>query len=184
MGAPGPEVRKRELTRLLALAGVVALLTGRNGASQQAQQPPSITFGMAKVSLGMSVQQVEQHLSEAGRHIQFLPDKRTAIVSVSGNPGDSEGQVTFSGGRAIYAEFQMPEVQNADELAQEIAGAVDSMDTKTCMVSNFSAHGTGGGHSESIFECGSRRFDVMTVQSFGSTVRTINVNIKIGQIVE
>jgi hypothetical protein len=164
---------------------MVALLTGRNGgALQQTQDQPSVTFGMAKVSLGMTVQQVEQHLSEAGRHIEFLPDKQTAIVRVNGHLEDLEGQVTFSRGSAVYAQFQMPAVQSADELAQEIAGAVDSMDTKTCTVANFSAHGTGGGHSESIFKCGPRTFDVMTVQVLGSSARTINVDIEIGQITE
>jgi len=154
-------VRRRKaemtLTRLWSLAVLVALLVGSNGVSQKTREQPSVTFGMAKVSLGMTVQQVEQRLSEAGRHIQFLSDKKTAIVYVGGNSaGDSEGQVTFSRGIVIYAEFQMSSVQSADELAQEIAGAVDSMDTKTCAISNYSSHGTGGGFSQSIFDCGPR----------------------------
>lgn len=172
------------MTLTFVLAGVVALLTGRNDAFQRVQQQPSISFGMARVSLGMTVQQVEQSLSEAGRHIQFLPDRKTAIVYAGGNPGDSEGQVTFSGGRATYAQFQMPNVQGADELAQEVAGAVDSMDTKTCTVSNYSAHGTGGGFSQSIFDCGSKTFNVMTSRVLGSNIPSINVNIEIGQVTD
>jgi hypothetical protein len=75
----GHSLRRRKtgmtLIRVLALAGMVALL-GRDGALLQTQEQPSIAFGMAKVSLGMTVQQVEQHLSEAGRYIEFLPDKK------------------------------------------------------------------------------------------------------------
>jgi hypothetical protein len=74
-------------------------------------------------------------------------------------------------------------VDSADELAQEIAGAVDNMETKTCETSNYSVHGTGGGFSQIISQCGSRRFNVMTVQVLGSPARTVNVNIEIGQIV-
>jgi hypothetical protein len=166
------------LIKVLALACVVALLA-REESAQRKQEPPSIAFGMAKVSLGMTVEQVQESLSGAARHIQFLPDKKTSLVCRNGDD-DTEGQVTFSGGRAIYAQYQMPNVHSADELAQEIAGAVDNMETKTCEASNYSAHGTGGGFSQVIFECGSRRFNVMTSQILGSSTRTINVNIEIG----
>jgi hypothetical protein len=170
------------MSLIRVLSGTGALIVGvvLNVAAQRTQSQPSITFGMAKISLGMTVQQVQESLSRAARHIQFLPDKETSIVRRNGDD-DAEGQVNFSGGRTVYAEYQMPDVHTADELAQEIAGAVDNMETKTCEVSNYSAHGTGGGFSQSIFECGSRRFNVMTVQVLGSSVRTINVNIEIGQ---
>lgn len=57
------------------------------------------------------------------------------------------------------------------------------METKTCTISNYAAHGTGGGFSESVFECGSRRFYVHTTQLLGSSARTINVNLEVGQTV-
>jgi hypothetical protein len=168
------------LTRFFVVSGAVGLAASLALAAQRTQSQPSITFGMAKVSLGMTVDQVQESLSGAARHIEFLPDKQTSIVRRNGDD-DTEGQVNFSGGQAIYAQYQMPNAHTADELAQEIAGAVDNMETKTCEASNYSAHGTGGGFSQSIFDCGSRRFNVMTMQILGSSVRSINVNIEIGQ---
>lgn len=170
--------------KILGLVGVAIFVTALNGAAQRTQRP-SISYGGATISIGMTVEEVERHLADAGRHIKTLvSDKDTALVYRNGETDDSEGQITFGASRhVIYADFRMPNVHSADELAQEIAGAVDSMETKTCEASNYSAHGTGGGFSQSIFECGSRRFDVMTTQVLGSNVRTINVNIKIGQIV-
>jgi hypothetical protein len=169
------------LLKTWALVGAVALTSGLNGAPQGTQGQPSITYGMAKISLGMTVEQVQQHLAEASRHIKALSNKDTALVYRNGESQDFEGQITFANGRVIYADFHMPEIKSADELAQEIAGAIDNMESKTCDSSNYSAHGTGGGFSQIIFECGSRRFNVMTVQELGSTTRTVNVNIEIGQ---
>jgi hypothetical protein len=169
--------------KTLALLGAVALATGLNGRAQRAQGQPSITYGMARISLGMTVEQVEQRLAESARHIKTDSDKDTALVYTNGKSSDFEGQITFASGRVIYADYHMPTVYSADELAQEIAGAVENMETKTCEASNYSAHGTGGGFSQIIFQCGSRRFNVMTAQVLGSAVRTVNVNIEIGQIV-
>jgi hypothetical protein len=168
------------LIRSLAMAGMVLLTSAGTGSSERPQEQPSISFGMAQISLGMTVQEVEQRLSEGARHIQFLSDKKTAIVHLNGEPDRTEGQVTFSGGRAIYAQFQMPDVQSADELAEEIAGAVDSMAVKNCNISNYSSHGTGGGFSQSIFDCGTRTFNIMTTHILGSNGSSINVNIEIG----
>jgi len=142
-----------------------------------------MAYGQARVTLGMTVEQVEQNLAEGARHIQFRSDKETAIVRQNGVTDDFEGQITFRGGHVIYADYHLPNAHTADELAQEIAGAVDSMETKTCTISNFTAHGTGGGHSDSIFECGARRFTVFSVQTLGSNARTINVNLEMGQTV-
>ncbi len=158
----------------LAFAIVLQLSAERN--------QPSIAFGMTTVSLGMTVQQVQERLSGEARSIKFLPDKVTALVYANRDPDETEGQITFSDGRVVYAQFQMRNVGNADELAQEIAGAVDNMETKNCDLSNYSAHGTGGGFSQTIFDCGSRRFNIMSVQSLGISDRTINVNIEVGQI--
>jgi hypothetical protein len=160
----------------LAFAVVLQVSAARN--------QPSIAFGTATVSLGMTVEQVQERLSGAARSIKFLPDKVTALVYTNGEPDGTEGQITFSGGRVVYAQFQMRSVRNADELAQEIAGAVDSMETKNRDASNYSAHGTGGGFSQIIFDCGSRRFNIMTLQTLGSSDHTINVNIEVGQIVK
>jgi len=171
------------LTRVLVAIGMVVLYSGLNRPAQHLQEQAFMTYGRARITLGMTVEQVEQHLSEEARHIQFLSDKETAIVYQNGVTDDFEGQITFGGGHVIYADYHMPNVRTADDLAQEIAGAADSMENKTCTISNYAAHGTGGGHSESLFECGSRRFTVFTMQTLGSSVRTINVNLEIGQTV-
>jgi hypothetical protein len=168
------------LIKTMAFISAVVLSAGMNGAPQPKQRQPSIAFGIATISLGMTVEEVQKRLAESGRHLEFLDDKVTGLVHA---PNEIEGQVTFSGGRAVYAQYQMPNVQTADDLAQEIAGAVDSMETKACEASNYSAHGTGGGFSQSIFQCGSRQFNIMTVQTLGRSTRTINVNIQIGQTV-
>lgn len=152
--------------------------------TQRTQEQPSINFGAARISLGMTVEEVDKRLADANQHLKFFPpDKETGLVYVNGTTDDMEGQVTFSSGHTIYAAYQMPNAQDADELAQEIAGAVDSMETKTCVASNYSAHGTGGAFSQSTFECGSRRFNVMTTQILGSNVRNTSVEIEVGQTV-
>jgi hypothetical protein len=172
------------IMRVFGLIGAVVLATALSVTAQRTQRQPSIGYGGATISLGMTVEEVERHLGDAARHMKTLPDsKDTALVYRNGESDDFEGQITFGTGHVIYADFHMPNVHSADELAQEIAGAVDSMETKTCEASNYSAHGTGGGFSQSIFDCGSRRFNVMTTQVFGSNTRTINVNIEIGQTV-
>ena len=171
------------LIRALVAVGAIVLCSGLNKPAQRIQEQAFMTYGQARITLGMTVEQVEQHLSEGGRRIQFLSDKETAIVYRNGVTDDFEGQITFRSGHVIYADYHMPNALNADDLAQEIAGAVDDMETKTCTISNFTAHGTGGGHSDSIFECGARRFTVYTMQTLGSKTKTINVNIEIGQTV-
>lgn len=168
------------LIRVLAVICAVAVATVLNGAGQHTQEP-SISFGLAKISLGMTVEQVKESLAGAGRHITFLSDKETALV-YRGGADDRDGQITFNGGRVAFVQFQMPTVQNADELAQEIAGAVDNVETKTCSISNFSAHGTGGGHSDTVLACGPKTITIMTFQVLGNNAKTINVGIDIGEI--
>lgn len=153
-----------------------------NGAPQRSQERPSIAYGTANVSLGMTVEQVEQSLQGGSRYMKTIPGyKDSTLVYVNGqsNP-TSEGQIIFSNGRVTYADYKMPDVSNADELAQEIAGAVDEMETKTCIISNYTAHGTGGGFSQSTFECGARRFLVMTTQTLGNNTKSIHVSLEIG----
>jgi hypothetical protein len=171
------------LTKALAVAGAVALVAGFSTDAQRQQEQPSITFGRARVSLGMTAEQVTARLAEAARHLKFMSDKQTALVYRDGVSDDIDGQVTFAGGRVIYAAYQMPNVRDADELVQEIAGAVESMDTKTCTLLNYSAHGTGGGFSETSVQCGSQRFNVRATQVLGNRVRKTNVEIEMGQTV-
>lgn len=170
-------------TKVFVAAGAIAFAIAFSAAAQHAQVQPSIIYGGAKISLGMTAEQVTQNLAGASRHIQTLSDKNTGLVYRNGVTDEFEGQLTFGNGHVIYADYHMPEAHSADELAQEIAGAIDSMETKTCQASNYSAHGTDGGFSLSTFECGSRRFNVMTVLEFGSSDRRFNVNIEIGQVV-
>lgn len=171
------------LASVFAATGAVVFVVALSVPAQHAPVQASITYGIAKISLGMTVEQVVQNLAGAARHMETLSDKDTALVYRNGESNDFEGQITFGNGHVIYADYQMPNARSADELAQEIAGAVDNMETKTCEVSNYSAHGTGGGFSQSIFDCGLRRFNVMTTQTLGSAVRKISVNIEIGQTV-
>ncbi len=166
---------------LSAVLGVAILASTLALAAQRAQQP-SLNFGSANISLGMTVQEAQQLLTDAGQHFQFIRDEAPPMRTLTIDGGDSGGQITFSGGRAIYVQYEMPITRNVDALAQEIAGAVDSMETKTCSVSNYSAHGTGGGVSQSIFRCGPKTFSVMTTRVLGSNVRDVNVTIEIGHI--
>lgn len=156
-----------------------------NGHSQEPQERPFITYGMAKVSVGMTVEQVQQSLSRASHHVTTLPDHQdTAIVymNTQSEPYGDEGEIIFANGRVKWAAYQMPVVSSADELAQEIAGAVESVEKKTCYVSTFAGHGTGGEHSDVIFDCGSRRITVITAHTFGSSARNTNVSIEIGRL--
>jgi hypothetical protein len=162
------------------LAGSVIVAVALCGGAQRSQEQPSITYGFSKVSLGMTVNQVQQSLAGASRHMQTLPDfKESAMVYVDGQ-SDAEGQIIFGDGRVTYADFKMPAVNTAEELAQEIQGAVDNMETKTCDLSNYTSHGTGGEISQSTFKCGSRRFTVQTFHTFGVNTRTTDVEIAIG----
>ena len=172
------------LIRLFVVTGVVVLATAFSVSSQRKQLLPSISFGEAQVSLGMSVGEVVRNLAENGRHIEFMPDKHTALVHMNNAPisSGSEGQVTFFDGRVTYAAFHFPDARDAYELAQEIAGAVENMDTKSCTVTNYSSHGTGGGVSETVFDCGSKSFDVMITEILGHSERYARVEITIGEI--
>ncbi len=172
------------ISKTFTLVGTLAVLLELNGAPQRPQVKPTISYGTAGISLGMTIEQVEQHLAQAARHTKAIsPDKNSVSVYPNGEDTDFEGQITFGNGRVVYADYHMPVTNSADDLAQEIAGAVDDMETKTCTASNYAAHGTGGGFTQSIFDCGSKRFNVMTVQTLGSSTRWVNVQIEIGQIV-
>jgi len=172
------------LLKALAVTGAIAAVLGLNMEAQRKQEPPSIEFGAAQVSLGMTVEQVEKNLAESARHIEFMTDKHTALVRINNAPVPSgdEGQVTFFDGRVAYAAFHFPDAHDADQLAQEIAGAVENMDAKVCAVSNYSSHGTGGVLSQTIFDCGSKSFNVMITETLGHKERYTHVEITIGAI--
>ncbi len=172
------------LLRTLAVAGAIAALLGVSNKAQRKQEQPSIAFGTAEVSLGMTVEQVEKALAESARHIELMSDKHTALVRINNLPAPEghEGQVTFFDGRVVYAAFHFPDAEAADQLAQEIAGAVENMDAKVCTVSNYSSHGTGGGLSQTIFDCGAKSFNVMITQTLGHKERYTHVEITIGAI--
>lgn len=161
--------------RLLALLASVVALVVVFGITTDAQHAgPSLAFGNANISLGMTPEQVEKHLADANRHIEFMKEyKDSALVRInnSAEPEGDEGQVIFSNGRLVYAAFDFPSPGDTHELAQELAGAVDAMDSKQCRVSNFSGHGTGGGYSETRFDCGAKGFEVITVDSLGTNDR-------------
>jgi hypothetical protein len=172
------------LRRALVVAGLISILLGPSIAAQPKRPLPSIEFGRAQISLGMTRQQVEKTLRESGRHLVDMNDGHTAVVRVNNAPVPTadEGEVMFFDGHVSYAAFQFPTARNAAELSQEIAGAVENMPTKICAVRNYSSHGTGGGISQTIFDCGSRSFDVITVETLGTDERHSNVEITIGVI--
>lgn len=172
------------LLRTLAVTGTVVVALGLNIAAQRQQELPSIAFGTAQVSLGMTEEQVEKNLAESARHIEFIADKHTAVVRINNArvPSGDEGQVTFFDGRVAYAAFHFPVAGDANELAQEISGAVESMDAKACMVSNYAGHRTGGGFSQTNFHCGPKSFNVMTTEILGHSERYTHVEITMGAI--
>ena len=132
----------------------------------------------------MKLAQVVKNLAESGRHVEFMSDKHTALVRINSAPasGGDEGQITLFDGDVAYASFHFPDAQNANELAQEIAGAVENMDTKVCTATNYSSHGTGGGLSQTIFDCGPKSFNVKTIDILGRSERHTWVEITIGAI--
>jgi hypothetical protein len=157
--------------------------------AQEGKQQPYLEFGGARVSLGMTVGQVERILAAAGRHLKFLYDGQTASgmteqaasVTLSNvtEPNGDEGQVTFYNGRVGYAAFVFSGTRDAVVLAQELAGAIENVDARNCSLRNFTAHGTGGGHSDSIFTCGSKTIRVTTIEPLGDD-RSTSVEIEIG----
>jgi hypothetical protein len=168
------------ITSGIALAAVFTLAAGFTLAAQRVQQP-SIAFGPAAISLGMTLPEVQQALSKAGQNMNLQSDEKPPMQTVMVENTDDGGQITLSNGRVVYAQYQMATAQSADELAQEIAGAVDNVETKTCVISNYSAHGTGGSFSQIIFQCGVKQINVMSTQTLGSSARRVHVNIQLGK---
>jgi hypothetical protein len=151
------------------------------GAAQDRRQTPYLEFGSVRVSLGMTVEQVGRIMAADGMHLGFL-DGQTALVtrSTATGPNSDMGQVTFRNGLAAYAAFQFPGTNDAVVLAQELAGAIENVDARSCSLKNFTAHGTGGSHTDSIFDCGSKTIRVVTVQTLTSDNASTLVEVEIG----
>src|SRR5580700_4006091 len=80
--------------RTLAVTGTVILAATLSLAAQRAQQP-SLNFGSANISLGMTVQDAQQVLTEAGQHFQFIRDQAPPLRTLTIDGGDDAGQITF-----------------------------------------------------------------------------------------
>lgn len=166
--------------------GIAPALLAR---AHEGKQQPYLKFGGARVSLGMTVEQVERNLAAIGGHLKFFYDGQTAsgmteqAASVTlkspPEPNSDEGQVTFYNGRVGYADFKFSGTRDAVVLAQELTGAIENVDARNCSLENFTAHGTGGGHTDSIFTCGSKTVRVMTIEPLGDD-RSVIVSIEIG----
>lgn len=167
------------------LVGALSLAARLGGAPQAAQDQPSVQFGDVHISLGMTVDQVNQRLWKASIMVAPLQEDPLNLLVCQKDCKDAanvEGQIAFKNGHVVYAAYSMPSAESAADLAQEIAGAIENMDNKTCTVSNNTSHGTGGTFTQSIFYCGAKRFNVMTTSAFGSSAGSTNVNIEIGQL--
>lgn len=143
---------------------------------------PSVTFGLAQIKLGMTLEEVNAELARSGRHLEFFPnDTRDASVLRNNEPrreGD-EGQITFARGHVVYAAFHFAPINTAVELAQELAGAVETLSNKVCLSRNYSSHGTGGSTSQTLFECGAQTIIVMTNEATGYE-RSTEIVLEIG----
>ncbi len=171
------------VSRMFMAAWLVVCFSAQCGAQQRERQV-SIEFGGARIALGMTVEEVQASLAKNGRQPNFLSDGQTATVALIGSaePYGGEGQITFHNRRAVYAAYQFPETSDAVVLAQELEGAIESVEGSNCLLRNFTSHGTGGGHSDSIAYCGSRTIVVMTVEPLGSGNRSTHVEIEIGSL--
>ncbi len=174
------------MARFLVLALIIGTAMAAVGYATvlRWQDQVALTYGDATISLGMTVDEVEQRLAESGRHIQFLPDKNTSLVWRNGPSGVAEGQIIFKNSRVVSADYHMTNVSRAEDLTQEIAQAVETMKSATCVPSNSSSRGTAGGFSKVSFDCGSKKFDIQTVQDPRTAERSVNVNIRIAQTSE
>jgi hypothetical protein len=178
----GEEMNMRLLKTLFVTGALAVAFLNVNTRAERRQEPPSIAFGLARVTVGMTIERVEKNLAESGRHLEPLGDKHSWSVCINNipMPDCDEGEVVFFDGHVAYAMFQLPVVRTADQLAKEIASAVENMDTNVCVVRNYSSHGTGGGTSGTIFDCGSKSFELMTSENLGDNEHYTNVNITIG----
>jgi hypothetical protein len=149
--------------------------------SQRKEEPPSLEIDRASIQLGMTQEQVAAALDKNGMKLRFLWDGHAALVvkKDAQNLSDADSQITFYDGRAAYVSFQFPVAHSAVQLAQEIAGAIEAVEDKNCSLENFSAHGTGGGHSDVVANCGPKTITIMTMEPLGGE-RSTHVEISIG----
>lgn len=163
---------------------VAALLTlvAVNLESQRKEDPPSLEIDGTRIQLGMTQEQVTAALDKNGMKLRFVFDGHVALVVRKDTPqdvNDFDSQVTFYDGRAAYVSFQLPQAHSAVQLAQEIAGAIEAVEDKNCLLENFSAHGTGGGHSDVVANCGPKTITIMTMEPLNGE-RSTHVEISIG----
>jgi hypothetical protein len=164
---------------------VLLTLFAVNLQSQRKEEPASLEIDGARIQLGMTQEQVMTALNKNGMKLRFLSDGHTALVERKDAPPnvyDSDSQITFYDGRAAFVSFQFPEAHSAVQLAQEIAGAIEAVEGKNCSLENFSAHGTGGGHSDVVANCGPKTITIMTMEPLNGE-RTTHVEITIGSTV-
>jgi len=170
----------RRLSTLRILRFTLAILTSSGLLIAQSNEVASITFGMARVAIGMSREQVQTSIAGSSRRLLFETGNRDNIGLVY--QGDRyEGQVTFNtrSRRVVYAAYHYPATRDATTLAQQIAGAVTMLDTKACLVSNYNSQGAGGSVSESLLDCGAKRLEVRTTEVIGGE-RSTHVQVSIG----
>lgn len=149
---------------------------------QRREEAPSLEVDGTRIQLGMTQEQVMTALEKNGMKLRFLFDGHAALVVRKDTPpnvNDFDSQITFYDGRAAYVSFQFPDAHSAVQLAQEIAGAIESVEDRNCSLENFSAHGTGGGHTDVIANCGPKTITIMTVEPLGGE-RSTHVEISIG----
>lgn len=177
------------LTRALAIASSMALASWSMGCAQRKQEQPSITFGTARISLGMTMEEVKQRLSEAAMHIDFKsPDKNMAYVIRNGELYGLDGGITFHDGYVIDAVLSMPNAKSAEDLAEQISNAVNNMETKLCTASSnrtgTSESAVSVGTLQTSFVCGSRRIGLLTMRVWtpNHETTTTTVSVGIGQL--
>jgi hypothetical protein len=165
----------------LFVCALLTLFASVSLESQRKQELPSLEIDGTLIQLGMTQVQVMTALDKNGMKLRFLWDGHAALVVRKDAPNlnDADSQSTFYDGRAAYVSFQFPQAHSAVQLAQEIAGAVELVESKDCSLRNFSAHGTGGGHSDVIASCGSKTIVIMTSEPLNGE-RSTHVEISIG----
>jgi hypothetical protein len=159
------------------------------GCKHQPREQASINFGTAKISLGMTKAQAERSLSAAARHIEFVNagGQSKATVVRDGQPNDFNQSITFRDDIVVDAVSLMPTPNSVDELAEQIATAVDNMETKSCSAATDRSRtlsGTGEGRFLMIrFTCGTQRISLNTIKLSLPNHESVStsVGIAIGQ---
>lgn len=176
------------------LLAVALVSTGFMGCSPSGpQEQPSVSFGASRIYLGMAKEEVQRRLAESARHIvvqtglpagdQHLSWATVVRNSTSGPDDSDEGVITFRDERVTSAGLSMPAPQDADELAEEIANAVEGMQVKTCIVENSRNASTRAGLEETRvltrFRCGSQYLGI-TTSRISSPIQQVTTTVSAG----